>query len=96
MKILISQICGNCYFSLTAHRAQKCTDPKTLQRAIQPAGRLLCQPSEWALCKHLVPETDCVTRISTFTYPKPLQVSCSTEWLQPQHLSATHWVPQLK
>ena len=85
MENLISQICGNCHFSLTAHRAQKYTDPKTLQWAIQPAGRLLCQPSEWALCKHLVPETDCVTRISTFTYSKPLHVSCSTEWLQPQH-----------
>ena len=73
MENLISQICGNCHFSLAAHRAQKYTDPKTLQWAIQPAGRLLCQPSEWALCKHLVPETDCVTRISTFTYSKPHQ-----------------------
>ena len=83
MENLISQICGNCHFSLTAHRAQKYTDPKTLQWAIQPAGRLLCQPSEWALCKHLVPETDCHSHLN-FLILQTSPVSCPTEWLQPQ------------
>ena len=40
-----------------------------------PPGRLPWQPSEFTLCKHLVPETDCVTRSWTFTYSKPPQTA---------------------
>ena len=40
-----------------------------------PPGQLPWQPSEFTLCKHLVPETDCVTRSWTFSYSKPPQTA---------------------
>ena len=47
MENWISQICGNCHFSPTAHRAQKYTDPKTLQWAIQLATRPTALAAQW-------------------------------------------------
>ena len=46
------------------------------------------QSNLWQLPCLLLNERSASTPISP--------VSCSTEWLQPQHLSVTHWVPQLK